>query len=196
MGTDDAAERPAPPPDGPGRYARVEIERRWLLAEAPDPDTAVAVRHLVDRYLLGTRLRLRLQVEEDGPTVRKFTQKLPEPAPTGHGHQGLVTNTYLSEREYDLLATLPALELRKTRYSVAPFGIDVFEGPLRGLVLAEIEFPDVDEADRSPVPPGAVAEVTHDRRFTGGTLAGTATGALHGWIRELGGPFVDVAGNS
>ena len=30
-----------------------------------------------------------------------------------------------------MLATLPALVLRKTRYSVAPFGVDVFEGPAR-----------------------------------------------------------------
>ena len=187
------ARPPARPPDGPGRYACVEIERRWVLAEAPDPASAVAVRHLVDRYVVGTRLRLRLQTTDGGPTLRKFTQKVPGPEGSGrpgNGHQGLLTNTYLDEAEYDVLAALPALELRKTRYRVAPFGIDVFAPPLDGLVLAEIEFPDVDAAARSPIPPGAVAEVTHDPRFTGGRLVRTTATELRAWLAELGGPFV------
>lgn len=57
---------PGRPPDGPGRHARAEIERRWILSEHPDPAQALAVRHLVDRYVTGTRLRLRLQVEDGG----------------------------------------------------------------------------------------------------------------------------------
>jgi len=179
------------PPDGPGRYARAEIERRWILSARPDRAEAVAVRHIVDRYLVGTRLRLRLQVEEGGPTLRKFTQKLPDPEPRAGGRQGLLTNTYLSEAEYDLLATLPALELRKTRYSVAPFGVDVFEGPLAGLVLAEIEFPTEDAAEGSPIPSTAAVEVTHDPRFTGGRFVRTSAEELRSWLLELGGPFVD-----
>jgi len=185
-----AGHPPARPPDGPGRYARAEIERRWILSEPPDPTEAVAVRHLVDRYIIGTRLRLRLQVEEGGPTLRKFTQKLPDPEPRTRGRQGLLTNTYLSEDEYDVLAALPALELRKTRYSVAPFGVDVFEGPRAGLVLAEIEFPTEDEADRSPIPATSVVEVSHDPRFTGGRLVRTGADELRSWLRELGVPFV------
>ncbi|MGZ4730469.1 MAG: hypothetical protein ACXWB2_22360 [Acidimicrobiales bacterium] len=173
-----------------GRYARVEIERRWILSEPPDPTAAVAVRHLTDRYLTGTRLRLRLQVEQGGPTQRKLTQKLPDPEPRTRGRQGLLTNTYLSQDEYDVLATLPAVELRKTRYSVAPFGVDVFAGPLTGLVLAEIEHPTEDAADRSPVPSTAVVEVTHDARFTGGRLVRTGPEELRAWLRELGVPFV------
>jgi len=186
---------PGRPPDGPGRYARAEIERRWVLAERPDPAEAVAVRHLLDRYLTGTRLRLRLQEEDDGPTLRKLTQKLPDPEPRRRGRQGLLTNTYLSQAEYDVMATLPALVLRKTRYSVAPFGVDVFEGPLAGLVLAEIEFPTEDAADRSPIPATAVAEVSHDPRFSGGRLVRTGADELRSWLDELGVPFVADPGS-
>ena len=42
-----------------GKYARVERERRFLLA-GPPPASAVTVsRRITDRYLPGTRLRLR-----------------------------------------------------------------------------------------------------------------------------------------
>ena len=191
MASDPAADHgTARPPDGPGRYARAEIERRWVLSEHPDPARAVAVRHLVDRYLTGTRLRLRLQVEDGGPTLRKFTQKLPDPEPRSRGRQGLLTNTYLSQEEYDVLATLPARVLRKTRYSMAPFGVDVFEGPLAGLVLAEIEFATEDAADRSPIPATAVVEVSHDPRFTGGRLVRTDAEELRSWLDELGVPAI------
>ncbi len=181
---------PGRPPDGPGRYARAEIERRWILSEPPDPAEAVAVRRLVDHYVTGTRLRLRLQVQDSGPTLRKFTQKLPDPEPRSRGRQGLLTNTYLNQDEYDVLATLPAVVLRKTRYSVAPFGVDVFGGPLTGLVLAEIEFPTEDAADRSPVPATAVVEVSHDPRFTGGRLVRTSAEELRSWLDELGVPVI------
>jgi hypothetical protein len=76
---------PGRPPDGPGRYAQAEIERRWSCP-CPRPRQAVAIRHLVDRYLTGTRLRLRLQVEDDGPTA-EVTQKLPDPEPRRRGRQ-------------------------------------------------------------------------------------------------------------
>src|SRR5947208_1185160 len=42
-----------------GKYARIERERRFLLADPP-PSAAVTGRHrITDRYLPGTRLRLR-----------------------------------------------------------------------------------------------------------------------------------------
>jgi hypothetical protein len=43
----------------PGKYARVERERRFLLAKPPAPSTVTATRVITDRYLVGTRLRLR-----------------------------------------------------------------------------------------------------------------------------------------
>ena len=52
------------------KYAKVERERRWLLDGLPPfPDDARQVR-IVDRYLHGTRLRLREVTETDGSTRR------------------------------------------------------------------------------------------------------------------------------
>jgi hypothetical protein len=62
----------------------------------------------------------------------------------------MITNTYLSRTEYNLLASLPAAVLSKTRFSVPLLGIDVFDPPLHGLILAEAEFA-TDEAALSRV---------------------------------------------
>ncbi len=160
----------------PGKYARVERERRFLLSEPPASSVVVATRRIDDRYLVGTRLRLRRVELPDGGCELKLTQKVPV---AGRGAvQGLITNTYLSQAEYDLLASLPAAVLSKTRLSVPPFGIDVFDGPLRGLVLAEAEFTTDEEAHSLRPPARCVAEVTEDPRFTGGRLVTTPREAL------------------
>ncbi|MFJ5886215.1 hypothetical protein [Kitasatospora cineracea] len=158
-----------------GKYARVERERRFLLDRLPAPGAVTVARRITDRYVEGTRLRLR-RVErlDTGECTYKLTQKVPAPPGEPGAVQGLVTNLYLSEQEYARLrAALPGPELTKTRLSVPPLGVDVFEGPLLGLVLAEAEFETAEDAETFVPPPGCVAELTDDRHFTGGRLVRT-----------------------
>jgi CYTH domain-containing protein len=175
----------APEPIREGKYARVERERRFLLAGPPPGSAVTASRRITDRYLPGTRLRLR-RVDYPGNQASefKFTQKVPADRP---GYiQGLITNTYLSAAEHDLLASLPADVLSKTRLSVPPLSIDVFDPPWHGLVLADVEFT-TDEAARSFLPPPlAIAEVTSDARFTGGNIVRTRRHDLLTWLAEYG----------
>ncbi|MFF7650264.1 hypothetical protein ACFZCY_10440 [Streptomyces sp. NPDC007983] len=139
---------------------------------------------IIDRYLVGTRLRLRRADLSDGGRELKLTQKVPIHHPGAV--QGMITNTYLSPAEYDLLASLPAAVLSKTRLSVPPLGIDVFDDPLHGLVLAEAEFATDEEAQSFVPPPACVAEVTNDARFTGGCLAEASRQEVLGWLSEYG----------
>lgn len=87
-----------------GKYARIERERRFLLAGPPPAPAVTARRRITDRYLPGTRLRLRrIDDPDSGDCEFKFTQKVPAGRPGFI--QGLITNTYLSAGEYDLLAS-------------------------------------------------------------------------------------------
>jgi CYTH domain-containing protein len=168
-----------------GKYARVERERRFLLAEAPPKSAWTAERRITDRYLTGTRMRLR-RVDYLASSAREFklTQKVPadRPGPV----RGLITNIYLSEAEYQRLLPLPGAVLRKTRVSVPPLGVDIFEPPLRGLVLAEAEFGTDEEAYGFRPPRDVVAEVTDDARFSGGRLAHAERDELLAWLAEYG----------
>jgi CYTH domain-containing protein len=165
------------------KYARAEIERRFLLAAVPDGEVLRTV-DIEDRYLDGTRLRLRRQTQRGGPAVFKLTQKTPRPG--ADGEQGSITTIYVSEPEYALLATLPAAPLRKARLSIAPYGIDVFAGALEGLVLAEAEFESVEAARALRPAAFCVAEVSADQRFTGGSLARAARADVAAWAAEHG----------
>ncbi|MCL2554207.1 MAG: hypothetical protein FWE15_05025 [Actinomycetia bacterium] len=166
-----------------GKYARVERERRFLLA-APPTLPYTEARRITDRYLTGTRMRLR-RVERPGAELEfKLTQKIPADRPGAV--QGTITTAYLSLAEYQVFAGLPAAVLAKTRYSMPPLGVDVFEQPLRGLVLAEAEFDSEAAARAFAVPSFAVAEVTDDPRFTGGRLATATRADLLEWLAGYG----------
>lgn len=160
---------PSAPAGKSARYAKPERERRFLAPGLP-AGTVDRTAQIIDRYLAGTRLRLRQMIETRGAatsTYHKLTQKVPAP----DGGPGLISTTYLNLHEYELLATLPAAVLRKRRYSVPPFGIDEYEAPLAGLFVAEVEFDDDVAMGAFSPPAWIIAEVTLDSRFTGGHFA-------------------------
>lgn len=171
------------PPGKSLRYAKPERERRFLLANQPPGEITKTV-HITDRYFLGTRLRLRKMVETTGDfakTFYKLTQKVPAP----DGAPGLLSTIYLNQEEFVLLATLPGSLLRKTRHSIPPFGVDVFESPLDGLFLAEVEFDDDATMNAFSPPSWIVAEVTRDSRFTGGHLVTQRPGDLRALLSSF-----------
>lgn len=170
----------------PHEYARIERERRFLLNRFPSADV-VRVRHITDHYIDGARLRLREQTDGGGPAIFKLTQKVP--ARANGAQQGLITSIYLTQDEFHFLAQLPSKTLRKVRYSVPPFGIDVFEGALQGLELAEAEFDSPAEADALVIPDFILHEVTDDARFTGGQLVRAARPTVENWLGEYGMTF-------
>lgn len=166
------------------KYARIERERRFLLAEFPSKAAVVRNRRITDHYIEGTTLRLRKQSYNDGLITFKLTQKLPA---RGDGaQQGFITSMYLSSDEFHVFAQLPAQKLTKIRFSLPPFGIDVFDGHLRGLILAEAEFDSAEAADSLSVPSFMAREVSADDRFTGGQLCRASRQEVQSWLLDYG----------
>jgi CYTH domain-containing protein len=87
-----------------------------------------------------------------------------------------LTNLYLTEYEYDYLRPFVGADnVIKRRYSFVyegrRYGVDIFEGPHAGLILAETDFETAEEYERFQMPSFAVEDVTKDAFFTGGSLA-------------------------
>jgi CYTH domain-containing protein len=166
------------------KYARIERERRFLLDRFPPSPAAVRIRQITDRYIDGTALRLREQKDESGTIVLKLTQKIP--APGSGAQRGLITTMRLTEADFCVLSQLPAKRLNKVRYSVPPFGIDVFQDDLDGLLIAEAEFDSAADADSLTLPSFILHEVSNDERFTGGRLVHASRKDIQTWLREYG----------
>jgi len=166
---------------GPEKYSIGEYERRFLLTGIP---AGVSDRHrIADRYLEGTRLRLRLVATREGDVVQRklgHKRRIAANDPTAVWH----TSLYLDDAEYALLAALPGRTLTKTRWSIdvdgQPAAVDVFEDDLSGLIMIEVDLGDPDKLGSFDPPVWAGAEVTNDEAFTGGALAGLDGGGLDG----------------
>lgn len=163
-----------------GKYARFELERRFLVERLPDGIEQAKGWRITDHYIINTHLRLRrMQPIAGGDAVFKLGQK-EVPSPPDFSRM-TITNMYLSPDEHDVLATLPARELRKRRHGHEhdgkPYGFDVFESHLAGLILAEVGFETTrDMNEQWELPPWVLREVSQDVRFTGGELAAASAG--------------------
>ena len=149
------------------KYSLPEIERRWLVdRDAVSSLEGLPSRRIDDRYLHGTRLRLRKMTAADGAIDYKLCKKygksshLTEP----------ITNLYLTASEHDALATLPAASLFKTRYTIAGGSLDLFDD---GLAIFEKEFASEVEASAYTPPPFVLHEITGDPAYSGAALART-----------------------
>jgi len=156
------------------KYARPELERRWRVDPALRPPVeGLDFVVIDDRYLTGTRLRLRRMTRSDGWTACKLTKKYETDRPDARP----IVTTYLTEAEHGLFAALPAHPMRKRRYRVPIDGrfwsLDLFEGPLASLELVEVEVADEAALAALVPPPWATKEVTHDARYQCGALAQT-----------------------
>lgn len=157
----DAQER-----DHPLKYAVVERERLSVLRSLPDGVTST--RDIIDRYVIGTRLRLREVHDADGTVTHKLSHKIRlGPGP----HEVACTNLYLNDEEWNLLNSLPAHTLRKRRHIARQGGTTVaIDQHEDGSLVAEI-----DDVGQTPadIPDwlDTLQDVTNDEAWTGAGLA-------------------------
>ena len=155
-------------PDLP-KYAHWVAERRFIVDAAGMPALdAAAARRIEDLYIDGGRLRLR-KITMPGGAEPEF--KLAKKYAPDNPLIGPMTNLYLTAEEYAVLNALPGARLVKRRHKVGAFVIDVFEGDLSGLVLAECEATNRMAAMAFDVPKWCVREVTDELEYTGWRLA-------------------------
>ena len=148
-----------------------EIERKWLLRDLPSLGDLKG-EQIVQGYLVissdGTEVRIRRKGDTCFETVKS--------------HGELTRDELEVEISRDqFLALWPATEgrrIQKTRYALKENGyqleLDVYQGSLEGLLVAEIEFASVEESKLFSPPVWFGHEVTNDKHYKNSSLA------LHG----------------
>ncbi|MEA3210346.1 MAG: hypothetical protein QOE70_3403 [Chthoniobacter sp.] len=153
----------------------MEIERKFLIRQVP-PILRVCPRVEIEQGYVavegngGTQVRLRRADNQFSLTIKKGQGSVRDEIslPIGRAH---------FER---LWALTEGRRLVKTRFRI-PFDdliieVDVYRQPAEGLMVAEVEFPDLHRCQSFTPPPWFAEEVTGDHRFGNVQLA--AGGAL------------------
>lgn len=158
------------------KYAHWVAERRFLVDASLTPtldDTRA--RRIEDLYIEGGRLRLRA-ITHLATGEREF--KLAKKYAPDNPLIGPMANLYLNDQEHAVLAALPGERLSKLRHKLGGFTVDVFEGDLKGLVLAECEASNRMAAMSVEIPGWCVREVTGVPEYTGWRLAKNKDGII------------------
>jgi CYTH domain-containing protein len=150
-------------------------ERRFLMSAFP-PGLERNSPHLqlTDNYLTNTRLRLRkIRVPETKERRWLLTQIIhPVPADLS---QTIKVNTWLSAQEYEVLSVFEGNETRKNRFAYRHEGrgytIDLYLGPLWGLLIAKTTLESDPALAPAPMPDFASADITNDLLFNGPKLS-------------------------
>jgi CYTH domain-containing protein len=154
--------------DGAPVVVTQEVERKWLVVELPDL-TSVKGRDVVQGYIAvasdGTEVRVRQTGDEFFQTIK-----------TDGGLVRGEVEIELSKDQYDALwVATEGRRLEKVRYEIPYQGLtielDVYKGPLTGLLVAEVEFLSVRDAELFTPPAWFGKEVTNNTSYKNKHLA-------------------------
>jgi adenylate cyclase len=145
----------------------VEVERKFLVPEPPDLGDTESDEIEQGYLAIGSDGEVRL---------RRKGEKLILTAKRGSGLSRDEAEVELDRESFERLWPLTEGRRLHKRRHLIPQGdlaieLDVYEGDLEGLLVAEIEFDSEDQARRFE-PPGWIGEeVTGDKRYLNETLA-------------------------
>jgi adenylate cyclase len=146
----------------------VEIERKFLVARAPEP--LPPGDRLEQGYLAlapdGTEVRIRRRAGRSTLTVQ-----------SGPAHVRVEEELEIDDRRFEALWPLTeGRRIAKTRHLV-PLGddltaeLDVYAEGLDGLLVAEVEFDSIEASERFDPPGWLERDVTDDPAYSNRTLA-------------------------
>jgi CYTH domain-containing protein len=145
----------------------MEVERKFLVTEPPDLGGADSDQIEQGYLVIGSDGEVRL---------RRKGEKLLLTAKRGSGISRDEAEVELDPEAFERLWPLTDGRRPHKRRYVVPQGdleieVDVYEGDLEGLVVAEIEFDSEDEARAFEPPEWIGEEATGDKRYLNETLA-------------------------
>ncbi|MCF7834857.1 hypothetical protein K9M48_02260 [Candidatus Gracilibacteria bacterium] len=151
---------------------KFEIERKFMIKELPKNISKYPKNKIIQGYFK--------DIKNKTVRIRKTTMKSKteyfQTIKKGHGLIRKEIEKEINKESFDKLRKkVGKRHLEKTRYIIAykakKIELDVYEGKLKGLVTAEIEFKTLLESKKFIIPKRFDKELTKNRKFTNSNLA-------------------------
>jgi CYTH domain-containing protein len=165
----------------------LEVELSYLAALIPPDLENCEHKDLFDMYFPANieHPKLRIRQKGDSYELTKKTQTNSNDAGVQHEE-----NIELTADEFAALAKSDGRKLVKKRYRMPYKGlvaeIDIFTGPLKGLVVIEFEFKTLEEKSDFVKPDFCLADVTQENFIAGGFLAGKSYSDISFYLARFG----------
>lgn len=138
----------------------MEIERKFLIKTLPENLESYPCRHLAQGYLcVKPVVRIRRDNEKYELTYK-----------SGGMMARMEYNLPLTDQAFEHLKTkIDGRLIEKRRYMIPldsyTIELDIFDGDLAPLIIAEVEFPTIEEANNFTAPDWFGEDVTYDGRY-------------------------------
>lgn len=166
----------------------MEIERKYLIKQLPEhldsyPHDIIAQAYVCTCPVIRIRRKnddYILTVKSEGLLAREEVE-MP-----------------LSRESFThLSAKTDGIIIEKTRYKIPEshgylIELDIFHGSYEGLIMAEIEFPDIDSANSFKAPGWFGPDVTMDTRFHNSSLSQNSPAEIQKFLSDLQGYHKDL----
>lgn len=138
----------------------MEIERKFLIKTLPENLESYPCRHLAQGYLCVKPV----------VRIRKDNEKYELTYKSGGMMARMEYNLPLTAQAFEHLKTkIDGRLIAKRRYMIPldPYTIelDIFDGDLAPLIISEVEFPTIEEANNFTAPDWFGEDVTYDGRY-------------------------------
>lgn len=152
----------------------VELERTYLLRELPEGFKNCKSSEIIDIYIPATEEHPILRIRKKGD-VFEITKK--SPIKGNDSSEQSETTISLTKEEFEELNQLKGKRFRKIRYYCSfknniRMEIDIYLDDLLGLAMVDFEFDFVEDKNNFKMPDFCLADVTQEKDFAGGILAG------------------------
>ena len=150
----------------------IELEKTYLVKEVPNDLTSYPSKEIIDLYIPKNRVHPTLRIRKNG---NKFEITKKEPLKEDASEQEEQT-IILTEEEFYSLVEVEGKKAHKIRYYYNYNGrtaeFDVFQGPLKGLILVDFEFDSIEDKNSFQMPDFCLADVTQEQFIAGGMVCG------------------------
>lgn len=153
----------------------MEIEKKYTVYELPE-DLDQYDYHIIEQAYLTTDPTIRVR-REDNTYYMTYKGHFEEDTPLAHSEE----NLRLTKESYETLKSKADGFVIKKKRILIPYSpsedkeytieLDIFEAPFEPLVLAEVEFNSVEEAEVFNPPAWFDVEVTYDKAYTNASLS-------------------------
>ncbi|MFH1506143.1 MAG: CYTH domain-containing protein [archaeon] len=150
----------------------IELEKTFLAKKLPEGLKNCKHKEIIDIYIPKEAVHpcLRIRKNEDRYEITKKKPVKDDPS------KQIEHTVPLAKEEFDSLMKLDGKKVRKIRYDYEYKGkkaeFDVFQGPLKGIVVVDCEFDSEEEKAAFKMPDFCLVEITHEQFIAGGMVCG------------------------
>jgi CYTH domain-containing protein len=163
----------------------IELERTFLARSIPDL-SGCKKKQIIDIYVPPRKNHPTLRIRKDGDRMF-ITKKVPIEGDASRQKEHTIE---LVEEEFEALSKIDGKRVEKIRHFLDVNGktaeIDIFQGPLLGLVLVDFEFETEKEKEAFQPPEFCLVDVTKELFIAGGMLCGKSYGEIEGQLNKFG----------